>query len=90
MADLTALYREDATPDEIVEAYQAMIDSGDAWRLEGHVGRVANALIQEGRCMLGPERRRDYWGNVVPSRFDVVPGSPGSEQFVRDNDERGE
>lgn len=81
--DLTALHREDATDDERVAAYQHVIDTGDAWRLEGHVGRTAVALIEAGLCMLGPVRHHDAYGNVVPSRFDIEPGAPGSEQYVR-------
>lgn len=76
-----ALY-EDATDDEVVECYQALIDSGDAWRLEGHVGRTAMDLIDEGLCMLGPVSRKTYWGNTVPSRHDVKPGTKGSPEFV--------
>lgn len=82
MTDLTALYRESATHDEIVEAYQAIIDSGEAWRLEGHVGRTAMALIESGECILGEEGHRDYWGNYVPSRHEVVPGSKGSVEYA--------
>jgi hypothetical protein len=50
MADTSALWREDATEDEQTACYQALIDSGDAWKLEGHVGRTAMALIESGQC----------------------------------------
>ena len=65
-----------------VARYQELIDSGLAWRLEGSVGREAHHLIQAGYCTLGPERVTDYWGNVVPSKHDVVPGTPGSVEYV--------
>ena len=84
MADLTALYDEDATADEQVEAYQALIDSGSAWRLEGHVGRTAMQLIENGDCILGEEGHSDYYGNYVPSRTEVEPGTKGSIEYARE------
>lgn len=52
MADLTALYREDATEEEVVEAYQFLIDTGElerpAW--DGHTHRTAAELIDAGLC----------------------------------------
>lgn len=84
MTDLTALYDDAATVEEQVAAYQAIIDSGDAWRLEGHVGRTAMGLIEEGFCALGSEGHRDYYGNYVPSRDEVEPGSKGSIEYVEE------
>ncbi|NBQ99619.1 MAG: hypothetical protein EBT79_09785 [Actinobacteria bacterium] len=36
--------------DEVVLAWQYLIDTGRAWTLQGAVGRHAAALIQEGIC----------------------------------------
>lgn len=60
---------------------QALIDSGEAWRLEGHVGRAAHAAIEAGVCVLGEIGHHDYWGNYVPSRYEVVPGTKGSVEY---------
>jgi hypothetical protein len=60
---------------------QKLIDSGDAWRLEGSVGRHCMDLIEAGICMLGPERTTGAYGNIVPSRFDVKPGTKGSPEY---------
>jgi hypothetical protein len=32
--------------------------------------------------MLGRDQYRDYYGNTIPSRDDVKPGTKGSYQFV--------
>ena len=60
------------------EYYQELINSGQAWTLEGAVGREAMALIEAGQCILGPQGHYDYWGNYVPSRYEVEPGTKGS------------
>jgi hypothetical protein len=60
---------------------QDLINSGDAWRLEGSVGRAAMAAIKAGACCLGEEGHRDYWGNYVPSRHEVQPGTKGSVEY---------
>lgn len=82
MTTMDALWREDATLDESIEAYQEAINTGTAWRLEGHVGRVAADLIEQGYCTLGETSHRDYYGNTVPSRHDVQPGTKGSASYV--------
>ena len=79
--DMTALWREDATFEETVTLYQYLIDTGQAWHLEGHVGRTAARLIEDGFCTLGPKRVKDYWGNTIPGRYDVLPGTKGSIEY---------
>lgn len=68
--------------EEHVAGYQELIDSGTAWRLEGSVGREAMRLIEEGYCTLGPVGHTDYYGNYVPSKTEVEPGTKGSPEFV--------
>ena len=68
--------------DQQVEGLQALIDSGDAWRLEGSVGRAAMDAIEQGYCVLGETGHRDYWGNYVPSRYEVEPGTKGSVEYA--------
>lgn len=38
--------------DELVTFFQSLINSGDAWRLQGMYGRTAMALIEDGLCTL--------------------------------------
>lgn len=35
---------------EIIEGFQELINNGNAWRLHGHYGRQAQALINAGLC----------------------------------------
>lgn len=62
---------------------QSLIDSGDAWRLEGAIGRAAMRAIESGECILGPVGHRDYWGNYIPSRHEVEPGTKGSVEYAK-------
>ena len=83
MADMTALWREDATEEDGIEALQVLVNTGSAWRMEGSVGRAAMAAIESGHVVLGTEGHRDYWGNYVPSRFEVEPGTKGSVEYAQ-------
>jgi hypothetical protein len=38
------------TEDQVVEAWQYLIDTGMAWTLQGWFGRRAQTLIDEGIC----------------------------------------
>jgi hypothetical protein len=67
---------------------QELIDSGLAWQLEGHIGRQAMACIESGLCTLGPEGHHDYWGNYVPSRTEVQPGTVGSPEYAQQKQEQ--
>jgi hypothetical protein len=79
---LDALWQEDATGEEYLDALQEAVNTGTAWTLEGSVGRSAMAAIEDGQIALGEVGHRDYWGNYVPSRTEVEPGSKGSVEFV--------
>lgn len=80
--DIAALEAGDLDEEETVQLFQRLIDSGLAWKLQGSYGRQAMALIDAGVCMLGKEGHRDYWGNYVPSRYEVEPGTKGSPEYV--------
>jgi hypothetical protein len=67
--------------DEEALGLQRLIDEG-IWSLEGAIGRAMMRAIEEGRCTLGPSPARDYWGNRIPSRSEVVEGSVGSVAYA--------
>ena len=64
------------------EALQRVINGGEGWKFQGSYGRAMMAAIEEGRCLLGPQPAQDAWGNRIPSRTEVEPGTKGSREFV--------
>lgn len=63
------------------KSIQKAINAG-SWSLQGSYGRTMMEAITSGLCMLGTTRARDYWGNTIPAREDVVEGTKGSREFV--------
>lgn len=57
---------------------QAMIDSGQAWRMEGSCGRQAMHYLEAGVCFLPETAHRDAYGNVVPPRTVLKAGTKGT------------
>lgn len=41
---------EDLSQTQLIEGFQHLIDTGLAWSLQGHYGRTAMALIEQGFC----------------------------------------
>lgn len=66
-----------------IRQWQKMINDGSCWKLEGYYGRTAMSLIESGDCILGKVGHRDYYGNYVPSRFEVKSGTKGSIAYAR-------
>lgn len=73
---------EDLQGEREIELFQSLINSGEAWRLQGSYGRDAMAMIEAGLCMLGEVGHTDYYGNYVPSRHEVKAGTKGSPEYV--------
>jgi hypothetical protein len=74
---------EDVSEMDYFLSIQRAINSG-MWGLQGSYGRSMMEAIKAGYCMLGTKAARDYYGNSIPSRNDVQPGTKGSYDFVID------
>lgn len=83
MSTLDAIYREDATEDDVLDALQTLVNSGAAWHLEGSIGRAAMNAIEAHLIALGEEGHRDAYDNYVPSRHEVLPGTDGAAEYAR-------
>lgn len=64
---------------------QRLINSGAVWKFEGSYGRAASDALSNGDCVLGKTGVRDYYGNYVPSRYEVKAGTKGSVALARAN-----
>ena len=47
---IIAYEQGDLDEDEVIELFQALIDSGLVWKLQGSYGRTAAALIEAELC----------------------------------------
>ena len=56
--DIIAYENGDMQEEEMIQFFQGLIDSGAAWTLQGHYGRMAQNLIEDGVCTL-PEDNED-------------------------------
>lgn len=50
--------------------------------MEGAAGRLAMSYIESGLCTLGEEGHNDFYGNWVPSKTEVKPGTKGSPEYA--------
>ena len=48
---------EPAEHDQVIEAWQLLVDTGLAWQLQGWFGRQAQRLIEDGYCLPAEESR---------------------------------
>jgi len=82
LEDIETIENAEAGTPAYYEALQRAINGGEAWKFQGSYGRAMMAAIEEGRCLLGAQPAEDAWGNRIPSRSEVEPGTKGSREFV--------
>jgi DNA-directed RNA polymerase subunit RPC12/RpoP len=73
---------------EEIRHIQKMVNDG-MWGMQGSYGREMMRAIENGLVALGPDPAQDYYGNRIPSRFEVQPGTKGSVEFVNENSPYG-
>jgi hypothetical protein len=81
--DIIAFEQGELSEADTIALFQRLIDDGSVWKLQGSYGRTAMSLIEAGLCTLGPTGHRDSYGNYVPSRDEVQPGTKGSADYCR-------
>ena len=52
--------------EEIIKAWQHLIDTGQCWQLQGWFGRTAAYLIETGQCKLPPAPKETILENTNP------------------------
>ena len=62
---------EEPTEEEIIKAWQSLVDSGAVWSLQGWYGRTAMDMLNEGVLQFPDKETFDYYGNRIPTRQDV-------------------
>lgn len=84
LSDINNIEYEDTDELEYYSSIQRAINSLTAWKLQGSYGRAMMDAINAGRCLLGTSPTTDYWGNRIPSRYEVKEGTKGSREYVQE------
>lgn len=82
MADINNIETEEDIDElEYYQSIQRAINA-KSWSFQGSYGRAMMEAISAGRCLLGKTSATDYYGNRIPSRYEVKEGTKGSEGYV--------
>lgn len=80
--DIIAYEDNEMDKAEEIRMFQELVNNGQAWRLQGSYGRAAMDMIEAGLITLGEHGHYDYYGNYVPSKHEVEPGTKGSQEYA--------
>lgn len=67
---------DDMTDERLIEGFQHLIDTGQAWQLQGFYGRMAQALIDRGDCT-DPRPKPEKIGTFCECGAPYDPELPG-------------
>lgn len=82
--DINNIETEEYVDDqEYYASVQRAINAG-SWSFQGSYGRTMMDAISAGYCVLGRSDFKDYYGNHIPSRDQVQPGTKGSVEYVQE------
>lgn len=87
-ADMMTIEGADGYETDVEQDYYAAIQrqiNAGQWSLQGSHGRAMMQAIEDGYCLCGKDGARDYYGNYIPSRDEVKPGTKGSKRYVEIN-----
>jgi hypothetical protein len=85
LADINNIeYDDEIDPVDYYQSIQRAINA-KSWSFQGSYGRAMMDAINAGYCMLGIEPTTDYYGNRIPSRYEVKAGTQGSPEYVANN-----
>lgn len=68
--------------EEYYRSIQRAINDG-LWNFQGSYGRTMMQAIEHGYCLLGKKAYTDFYGNIIPSRFQVLSNSKGGIDYVK-------
>ena len=66
-----------------IDKYQELINTGTAWQVFGKTAKGCLKHIKDGTCILPTTPHKTYWGQYIPSRYEVLPNTPGSFEYVK-------
>ena len=68
VADIMAFESGEMSEAEMIKMFQAMVNTGQVWGLQGSYGRTAHSLLEAGLIKYPKKKTTDYYGNPIPTR----------------------
>ena len=59
---------EAESEEQVIQAWQYLVDTGIVWSLQGRVGRQAHDMLNEGILEFPDKQTFDYYGNPIPTK----------------------